>query len=495
MATEKQLTRSLSEPMIVLDDIEAKDLEEGTSSDMGSPTSAVKYSKQYGGAFPLIQINEKVFTSEQVTDLEIRCVGIIPSITVYFNVLDKSFFSTSFPKDGDVMSVFIRAKNDLFKPIRNDYEITNVSVFPRDGGGENTPEDMQISGILRIPGYHATKCFSKRGTSMNALWKVAADLNIGFASNEVDTADEQTWICPYDKVEDFIFDTANAAWKDDNSFFTYFIDHYYYMNFINVEPLFSEDSEIEESLGKELLSQDFGKDSSNAEFKGKVILTNWREMSSTNFFIQSYSLENNSASINNRHGYRRYAMFYDALVKEPMKIFSDPLTTDGSEKKQILMKGRPGEDFYKQQVQRKWMGVQYGENGENCHEKFNVARITNFQNNVHLDKMGLRVNLENVNFNLRRMQPIPVVITIVKDSTRKQINEPIDENGENAPTDTNEPNRTKSAISAEQLPLTLDKTISGNYVIRDIIYRYTKGEFKQELFLIRREWPVPPQTY
>ena len=493
---EKQTIRVLSEPTIVLDDLEAEDLESGTANSLGSPTSPVSYSKQYGGAFPLIQINSRTFNTEQIVDLEIRCTGDIPSASATFNINDKSFYSTSFPKDGDVMTVFIRSKNDLFKPVRNDYEITNVSVFPRDGGGENTPEDMTVTGVLRVPGYYATKCFSKNGTSMNCIHKVAADLNIGFASNEVDTADEQTWICPYDKVSDFIYDTVNSSWNDNRSFYKYFIDHYYYLNFINVESMFSEKSEIEDALGRELLFQDFGADTGgNAEFKGKVVLSNWDDMSSTNFYIQSYALRNFSASINNVHGHRRYAIFYDALIKQSVKVFSDPLTTDGSENTQVLLKGRPNEDFYLQQVQNKWMGVQYGKNGENCHEKYNVARITNFQNNVHLDKLSLVVNLENVNFNLRRMQPIPVVIVIKKDFTRKKINEPVDDDQQLSFPNTNEPDRSKSALSFEETPFVIDKTISGNYVIQDIIYKYVAGEFKQQCILVRREWPTPPNLY
>lgn len=495
MANEKQLIRVLTEPTIVLDDIVAQDVEEGTSTQLGSPTSNVKYSKQYGGLFPLVQINERVFSSSQIVSAEIYCTGVIPTATVRFNVNDKSFYSTSFPKDGDLMSIFIRSKNDLFKPIRNDYEITSVSVRAQPRGGENTTDDMTISGVLRIPGYHATKCFSKKGTSMNAILKVATDLSLGFASNEIDTSDTQTWICPYDKVSEFLYNTALAAWKDTKSFFYYFIDHYYYLNFVNVEPLFSEKTEIEESLSRELLTQDFGTDSEIAEAQGKTILTNWDDLKSTPFFIQSYSLQNSSALINNMHGYRRYAMFYDALTQESERIYVDPLTTDGAEKTEILLKGRPGEDFYKQQVQAKWMGVQYGSNGENCHEKYNLAMIMNYQNNVHLNKMSLLVKLQNPNFNLRRMQSIPVIIVVKQDMTRKIINEPIDEDEQASPTDPNDPNKTKPAVKAEDVLIVLDKTITGNYVIQDMVYKYEKGQFRQECTLIRREWATPPMTH
>ena len=494
MAVEKQLVRTITTPTIVLDDIQATDVEQGTADTLGNPTSPVAFSKQYGGAFPLVQVNTRIFPTDQVVSMRLDCIGEVPYCSVTFNVSDKSFYSTSFPKDGDLMSIFIRSKDDVFKPIRNDFEISSVSVSPRPNGGENTPDDMTITGKLRIPGYDAVKCFSKRGTSYDALLSTAADLSLGFATNEVDTADTQTWICPYEKVQDFIRETALSAWKDELSFFTWYIDHYYILNFVNVDPMFDE-SEIDEGLGLELITQDFGKDSEQAKFKGKAVLSNWDDMSGTNFFIQSYSLQNSSASVNLYHGYRRYAQFYDALVKENQSIFVDPRTTEGSEREKQLMKGRPNENFYLQQINTKWMGAQYGSNGENCHEKFNFARINNFQNNIHLPKLKLVVKLESANFNLRRMQPIPVIIVIKKDSPRKKLNEPIDEDRQSSDPNSSEPNREKSALSFEDSPITIDKTISGFYVVESFSYIYEQGKFSQECTLIRREWPTPPQIY
>jgi hypothetical protein len=109
--------------------------------------------------------------------------------------------------------------------------------------------------------------------------------------------------------------------------------------------------------------------------------------------------------------------------------------------------------------------------------------------------MGLKVTMPNPNFNLRRMQTVPVVIIIRKDTVRKIINEPIDESQEKSKPNTNEPNSTKSIATAEQLPFTVDKTISGFYTIHSIDYVYEKGQFTQECTMYRREWPTPPQTH
>lgn len=492
MANEKQTIRVLTEPTIILDDMQGMDVEDGTSTVGGSPTSPVSYSKQYGAVFPVVQVNQTMFPTEQVTALRINSVGEIPFVSVTILVKDKSFYSTSFPKDGDLVSVFIRSRDDAFKPIRNDYEITNVNVNSAIGSGEDGYDTMTISGKLWIPGYDAVKTFSKKGTSMRALMETATDLNLGFATNEVDTADEQVWLCPSDKTSSFIYQTAMSSWKDDNSFFSYFIDYYYYFNFVNMEPLFAELPEIDEALSLDLLTNDYGKDSVQGKSKTRLVLTDWDEVGGTPMHITSYALFNNSAAINSTYGYKSYANYYDALIRESQSIYVDPKTTEGAERDMVLLKGRPGENFYLQQVESKWMGSQYGESGENCHGKYLYSRLNNFQNNVHLEKMGLRLTLAGFNVNLRRMMTVPVVIVIKKDFVRKRINEPADQDQQTVPTGED---GTKSALSFEETPITLDKTISGYYVISDMAIVYENGKFRHDCTLLRREWPAPPNIY
>lgn len=480
MPNEKQLIRALTEPTIILDDIRSFTDETSADEDTQNPVTAVKTVKQMGGVAPAIQILSKVFTGEEITSMEIEMGNGLPTCSAKFLIMDKSFFSRSYPKDGDVMSVFIRAKDDVFKPIRNDYIITNVSVSNSEGGNEDAYESMSVSGELHVPGYKAIKCFSKKGTSFKTLMQTATDLKLGFATNEVDTADEQNWICPFERPLDFIADVTNSAWKDENSFFHSCIDVYYYLNFVNVEPLFGDETEIEASMLIDLISNDYGNDNVQAKQVGRTIISNWDDMSSTPFYIKKYSLFNNSAGVNLRNGYKRYISYYDALLKEPQFVFVDPKTTEGAEKDKMLMKGRPNENFYKDQVQSNWFGVQYGDNGENCHEKYNIAKVQNYQNLVHLQKMGLDVTLQSFNPNLRILQSIPLIITIKRDATRKVANTPIDENNP------------QDGVDVMEAPFVIDKTISGYYVIWGITYKFKKGEFRQDLKLVRREWPTPP---
>lgn len=478
MPNENQLIRSVTEPTIVLDEMSMQDVENGTANAIGSPKSEVQYSNQYGDLFPFVQVNDFVFDGDQIASMEIRSTGVRPTATVEVRLANKSFYTIAYPKDGDLMSIFIRPNaGDILKPFRNDYEITNVSVY--QGSTENAPDTVSISGILRVPGLDAEKCFSKKGTSYSALLQTSSDLSLGFSSNEIDTSDSQNWICPFDTVENFLYNVTNSSWKNSKSFFTYFIDTYYNLNFINMEPLFSESLEIEESILEDLFTQSYGKDSKQGISKTKTILSNIDDMKNTNFYVTSYALQNYSASINLNEGYKRYAQYYDSIVKEYQSIFIDPNTTPGAENDKIILKGRSGENFYEDQTKRKWLGSI----SENNHEKLPVSKIHNYQNNVHLNKMVMKITLDHVNFNLRRMQVIPLVIVIHRDMMRKKLN---------LPAETPDSNRADGTV--EDYPFAVDKFYSGNYVIRDFVYRYSNGRFSQECSLLRREWPQPPQT-
>jgi hypothetical protein len=439
------------------------------------------------------KINEYVFLAEQIESMSLYSTGEIPTITVTVNVTDKSFYSTAFPKDGDVLSLFIRGKVEPFKPIRNDYDITSISVYNPPGSGELLLDKMTIIGILRVPGFKSTACFGYRGTSIEVLVKVATDLKLGFAKNEVNTNDEQNWICPFNKRSEFIANTVRAAWKDTKTFFTYYIDHYYYLNFVNVENMISELPEFEEAVAYLRDSNDYGKDNVIHAGLIKSILSNWDDISHTQFYLLSMSLINNSYSVALSEGYKRYVQYYDGLLKQEQTLFVDPNTTPGSERDKQLLRGRPGEDLYKKQINAKWLGIQYGQDGENCHGKYDYAIINNYQNIAHATKMGLKVSMPQANFNLRRYQPIAVVIMIKTDGIRKIINMPKDETGASAPEVPDTNNQPVEEVTAFNTPFTIDKVMSGWYFIHDITYQYRDGIFTQECTLYRREWPTPAQ--
>jgi uncharacterized protein YxeA len=91
-----------------------------------------------------------------------------------------------------------------------------------------------IRGEVRIPRLY--KHFSKsfKGSSADALIKIAEDLNLGYASNEVKTNDAMTWISPNEDYETLIKHITNGAWLGEEDYFDCWIDQYYNINLVNI---------------------------------------------------------------------------------------------------------------------------------------------------------------------------------------------------------------------------------------------------------------------
>ena len=150
---EKSIIRSLLKPSIELDDIIVDDLFEGSSPNLdarvGGKTGR-QIHKDLGTDYPLLTINNYVFKMEEILEFRLIAEGFIPTIYLKVALTNSGVFkSQSFPKDGDILSIFIRAKNDAFKPIRNDYLLTTVNAGK--GGAEGLGSTIEFRGELFIP--------------------------------------------------------------------------------------------------------------------------------------------------------------------------------------------------------------------------------------------------------------------------------------------------------------------------------------------------------
>ena len=433
--------------------------------------------KVAGALYPLIQINRHQFDAQEVSSLVLDETGFTPTIRVVVEPTDGIFVSKHFPKDGDPLSLWIRSKQDEFKPIRTDFEITSVRALPSMSDTGDV-QRFTIEGTLRIPGLYADwcKCFGNRG-SMDTLLEVAKELKAGFATNETSTNDTMKWICPYDSYDKFIKDITASSYKDDDSFFTSFFDHYYNLNFINLNNQFSEEFEVEKALETLTFDDDYFKGKELNKLSMDLFLCNYRTLRGTGNYIQGYTLLNDAGQLVIDNGYRRFVQYYDSDSNEQpidkyKSYFIEPLDTKDTNDR-ILLKGRTNEDFYKKFNKYKWMGVKYGLPDGNMHDNYMHAVVQNWQNQQQIDKMKMRLYLGKCNFNLYRGQRVPVLIINNADAARQ-----------------------KSTLLPEQSTneqLSYDKFLTGYYVISGMMYTWSSDNplFQQELFLSRREWQIP----
>lgn len=472
---EKKILK-VTTPTIAIDTIETID-----TDDENSPIqSSDRKHRQLGQLFPQVQINKYKFSENEIDSFYLDLTGYVPTCRVSVVSADGIFLSKSYPKDGDPMSIFIRSKMNEFKPIRADFDITSVNSIPSQDSDGNVVS-YTIEGFLRVPKLYAEFCKSfKNKSSFDTLIDVANDMGLGFASNETTTDDKMTWLCSFDTYAKFTNEVTKASYKDDDSFFSVFIDHYYYMNFVNVNNQFGEEFELENAIESLSMSRDYFNKDEISKFETSLMLCNHKNLRGTGNYIAGYTLINSCGQVVKDNGYRRFVQFYDNLFETEKpedkykSYFIEPLNTKGTNDK-ILLKGRTKEpEIFKNTNRHKFMGMQMGLPKGNVHQNYLHALLNNWQNEQEIKKMQLVVRLTKCNFNLYRGQRIPVLILNQGDRRAQMTQQP---------------------EQSESEKLSYDKFLSGYYFIigMKIMWSATDVVFYQELNLARREWPIPVQ--
>ena len=461
----------ITKPEILLDELSIVDME----SPENQQVTTIKPSKVLGSFFPYIVINAFEFAINDVIFFELINSEFIPSIRVRVRDNTGMFMGRHFPKDGDVLSFWIRANNEnTFKPIRIDFDILNID--PDRTSNQDRASTFNIFGQMKVPGLLAENNFAYRNlSSWDTLLNMSEKLGLGFASNESDTDDKMTWINPTGINSTFIKHVIDNSYKDNNSFFHGFIDPYYVFNFININSLFSVDAEVEESEVYVTNTADLGitDDENKSIIPSPMILTNHEQYQGTTKFLVSYKMFNTSGRVFLTNGYSRYVQYFDTETFESLVGLIDPQTTTRSEK-YVHLKGRmiwKNDEFVSEgikdiQVKQRYMGKR----GKNMHTVFPYSNMLNYQNMQEIFKMGMYVELESADMTLYRYQNIPVYIFEYDVAVKKFLED--------------------TSVQEEEIPeMSMNKFLSGNYLIAGIDYFWDyPGPIRQRLTLIRREF-------
>ena len=476
-----------------------------------------KTSSRVGHSVPMIAINTFIIQEEDLVDFEIDMSDRIPKLMFTF-IDTKCRFNISAPIDGDVVSVYIRPPDiDNQKPIRIDFIITRVL-------GEPSNRSYFIVGDVKIPKFYSETYKSyPENTSFEHLGDVCEELGLGFASNETATDDKMIRIIPAETYQTFIEETVDSAYKDEESFFDWYLDPYYYLCLVNVNKQFSLEDTTEEinitdaQLTSSIATQGDAEDS----MSGALILTNMNTMVGKNVFITHFAFENSAGKIWTSNGYKRYAQWLSIEDGEPIydEAYAEALTTKGAEDKYILLKGRRSDGppnypkpLYQDENRYKWMGKQNGLTFKgNVHDNFCFSQVLNHQNLEEITKTTLEVELAGMNFYIYKYMRIPVTIYESGNPKNQELlkgrNQALGEDNKNSDNQKDSPigkiTPTKNPPSEEdgtpdQTDQVKNEFLSGYYVVTGIRFSYSPedspSKLKMNLTLTRREWPIPAKN-
>ena len=495
MALDKHiLTRT--EPTIELDEIAFKSY--------GEEDGKINASKGYGEMIPFISINGYVFSEDGLNSMNLNLNSTIPSVDITITDTNSFFAVDNYPRSGDVMSLRIASRQtDTFKDIRIDFDIESVMSPPRkpvDQG--NGDVKYIIKGVMKIPGYFAERCKSYGvGDVLFHLESISTDLKLGFASN-IDAGnaeDSMDLLVAYQTTSDVISNTVLHSYISDDSFQTFFIDPYYYLNFVDVNKMINSENTIDDTFANlEIPLNDYPGEEDKIE--SKLVLTNSEIVSGTNISINKYALNYGSGKVARKNGYKRVVQFYEnepnsgngtlGMISNDIEALSSVSIKDIEEP----LKGRRGEERYLDEVKYKYVGRSSNlTNATNTHPNYLFAEIQNTQNMAELSKLSLEVELDSFNPGLYRFQKVPVIIyTDGFAANSMQEGAELVKNTQGFDNNDESGGESKSA-SGEQ---SINSFLTAHYIIGgiQIIYKSSTGKLTQKLTLLRREWPASVST-
>ena len=358
MATVDRDILTIVEPTIPLDEVfvEDQDSEEAKKEESTkNPEPPVKQQGMEGGIYPMIQIGSNKVSQGDIESMRLELDSFIPTMTIEISDGSNKMTDLEYPLDGTVVSLYLRPMPmDEYRPLRIDFDIINISSIAgeqTEGGG--SPPTFTFDCVMRVPLLYADvlQGFAS-GNSFDHLIECAEGLGLGFASNEDGTDDEMPRVCAQQSRDEFINLTTLTAYKNDESFFTSYIDPHYYLCMVNINKQFSMIDEMEKVPVGQQMPTDLQNNPNNEEegdttVEGDLRLSNGQDVAGSDMAIAQYNLVNNSGAVWTQNGYARKISYLnlnennngggDNGVEE---FVITPLNTPGSEENRIPMRGR-----------------------------------------------------------------------------------------------------------------------------------------------------------
>ena len=157
--------------------------------------SQAGYAARKGSATPIIIIGGSRIPEESIKSMTVWQEDLLPKISITITDTESVFGAGAYPIANILASVFVKSQNQALKSLSADYLITSI-------GSVSIPNTnatiYTLTGELHVPKLNGnfSKSF-KQMTSLEALKRVADDLQLGFADNQPDnTNDRMTWLMP-----------------------------------------------------------------------------------------------------------------------------------------------------------------------------------------------------------------------------------------------------------------------------------------------------------
>ena len=477
------------------------------SENGGTPINGGSQLNTVGNDYPIIRINDMVLGKDDIQSMLISSKGFLPTIELSLKFANTALISKNMPKDGDMVSVFVRTNTSAINYLRNDFIINHVDSNVSSKSANNT---VFLRGELFIEGFTSNNnTFGIIGTSKDVMKEIAKKFKMGFAYNDADDMDDlQNWLCCFSSPQVFIEDVTRHSWKNNMSFFKSWVDLYYNLCFVNVNKFLSSDENPEDEIDltffsstvalNDLTSSNDKPDNAKPFLK---VFSNFDSFKGSSFYISKWHPVNRSNSLSSGYSNIIHSFTHNQNVYIENKdncedtLIVNPVHDTSKLDSYIILRGRAKYDEnanpdneqarvnYSMQntyINHIWSGVEYkmdkDENSSsnntwsgNVHHNYHNAAYQNEINDIELNKLYIEVVCDGLCLQVMRGERVPVFL---------KYNTPLDKN-----------------ISPDDPGF--NRFYSGYYIVDSIEYKYNGkvktgySSFSTIMSLKRREWPTP----
>ena len=477
------------------------------SENGGTPTNGGSQLNTVGNDYPIIRINDMVLGKDDIQSMLISSKGFLPTIELSLKFANTALISKNMPKDGDMISVFVRTNTSAINYLRNDFIVNHVDSNISSKSANNT---VFLRGELFIEGFTSNNnTFGIIGTSKDVMKEIAKKFKMGFAYNDADDMDDlQNWLCCFSSPQGFIEDVTRHSWKNNMSFFKSWVDLYYNLCFVNVNKFLSSDENPEDEIDltffsstvalNDLTSSNDKPDDAKPFLK---VFSNFDSFKGSSFYISKWHPVNRSNSLSSGYSNIIHSFTHNQNVYIENKdncedtLIVNPVYDTSKLDSYIILRGRAKYDEnanpdneqarvnYSMQntyINHIWSGVEYkmdkDENSSsnntwsgNVHHNYHNAAYQNEINDIELNKLYIEVVCDGLCLQVMRGERVPVFL---------KYNTPLDKN-----------------ISPDDPGF--NRFYSGYYIVDSIEYKYNGkvktgySSFSTIMNLKRREWPTP----
>ena len=433
------------------------------TGDVPKTDEEIDFNLKQTGKYPLIYLNGVIIEDKDMRMFKLYNDLFIPSLELEFSDPTNKIIDEEYPGDDAIISVFKKSDEDGYMGIKMDFKITNFKTIKATS---NDAVYFRIEAIVNVDDLYLMNFESFKGTSYNTLKDLATKMKLGFASNVKNTDDDMVWINPANYKFKFIQSIISNSYLADDTFLFGYIDYYYNLNYVDIESQLKEDISTQMTI---LDKSNVAKDAKTTEIP--LILTNNPDRNNTNMYIEKYTIDNNSTSVNLMFCYRHMIRYYDKTADD-IKMYALDNISDEGDNSNIILKGKDGKTngLYENLINNEWMGKL---DTDNVHKNYLHSQLQNKNNLKFLQKLKMTIRMKTPNYGLYRFQKVLVELYNLGKINTKEETSDVD---------------VEKMTTDDQYDKNIIHKMSGEWLITAINYNFSTDDGNsQEITLVKRE--------